>query len=346
MKYTEISSDSALIDKINEIQPFLISAIVLGYRRTWLLKISAALNERKIPVVFPYMSVPYRDVPYASIDYSRDELIRDFVFYFSGCGRKKIALYGIKPDSIVDLIKIQEFHSACRDAGCESSMSDIYYLSGSFDDTADLLINKISKYNAILCASDITAIHLMNRFHKNNINVPDDVFVSGMSNSIPGSMYKPSLTSSTMDFYDIGNVAVDAYYTLSREAGSTNMVIKYIQTGSIIIRESTNYIPLESGKYTSGNHSSSIITPNVFDGFYNDNSASTLLKVETLLQQSDKTDIGIINGLLSGTKRDEIADLLFISQSTYKYRLRRMKTISSVSKTSDLIDLLQSVLHK
>ena len=43
-------------------------------------------------------------------------LIECFVFYFSGCGRKKIALYGIKPDSIVDLIKIQEFHSACRDA--------------------------------------------------------------------------------------------------------------------------------------------------------------------------------------------------------------------------------------
>lgn len=343
VEYIELSVEKPLTSQFDAIHYPLTSAIVLGYREKWLLTVASYLHTRKIPVVFPYMSVPYHNVTHAIVDYSRDELIRNLVFYFRNCGRENIALYGLKPDSIVDLIKIQQFLSACKEANCPATTADIYHISVSFDESAEALRKNVHQYNAVLCANDITAIHLINCFKQKGIHVPNDVFVSGMSNSILGTITKPSLTTSTLDFFEIGLLSIDAYFAIHRYR-KNNLTLNYTQTGRIIIRESTNNVPSVNPQTLPNTAPMTGLDASHYEGYYNDVSASVLLKVESFLQKSDNTDREIIRGLLANTNRDQIAESLFISQSTYKYRLRRMKAIIGISSTYELVKLLKSVL--
>lgn len=88
---------------------------------------------------------------------------------------------------------------------------------------------------AVVCASDLIAIGLINGLKKRGLSVPDDVSVSGFDNLDVARYFTPSLTTVAQDFISLGENA----FTLLRQAikgNKTRRVTIYTET---IFRDST-----------------------------------------------------------------------------------------------------------
>ena len=78
-----------------------------------------------------------------------------------------------------------------------------------------------------------------------------------------------------------------------------------------------------------------------FPGFYHDPIAKEVFGVEALLASLDKTGLYILLTMLKGCKTAEILDALYISESTYKYRLGKIHALAGTKKKEELITRLQ-----
>ena len=63
--------------------------------------------------------------------------------------------------------------------------------------------------------------------------------------------------------------------------------------------------------------------------------------MEALLSRLDATDLSLLLLMLRGRKKAEILDALFISESTYKYRLRRLAQMTERRNKEEMLALIQ-----
>lgn len=80
-------------------------------------------------------------------------------------------------------------------------------------------IDKLRKNSitSIITESDTLAIGMLHYFYDNNIKVPEEFSVSGFGNTEISSIYKPSLTTVRLPYYDIGAIAVRILVKILRE---------------------------------------------------------------------------------------------------------------------------------
>ena len=69
-------------------------------------------------------------------------------------------------------------------------------------------INSKKKFNGVICASDETAIGVINGLRDNGIRVPEDVSVIGFNDNYIASIFYPKLTTISQPSYDMGSVAM------------------------------------------------------------------------------------------------------------------------------------------
>lgn len=85
---------------------------------------------------------------------------------------------------------------------------DFYYFSG--DALAKKIISgEIEKPDAVICASDTMAIALIDRLHKANIKVPDDICVVSFDSSDEGAINITTIASAEPSDREMGAKAVD-----------------------------------------------------------------------------------------------------------------------------------------
>jgi DNA-binding LacI/PurR family transcriptional regulator len=88
---------------------------------------------------------------------------------------------------------------------------------------------------AVVCASDLIAIGLINGLKKHAIRVPEDVSVSGFDNLDITRYFTPSLTTVKQDFIALGENA----FTLLRQAIKGNKTKRVTIYTEPIFRDST-----------------------------------------------------------------------------------------------------------
>lgn len=242
-----------------------------------------------------------------------------------GCKAKRIALYGINPSSYADSVKSNFFPK-----------QDIFFNHSSLNNCFIQFFERISDYDAVICANYIVAISLLNRLREKGVSVPRDLKLCAFGDSLLCEHYKPSVTTITLDHYLLGAQAVFVCSTL--EKLEENVCFSLTVGCRIIPKQTTNHVQLEKTNYAFA----TALLPNFGEDtdFYSDEEVREIETVERILTSCDKTDLEILNGLKAKKSYAVLAEQLFSSENTIKYRIHRLKKISSCQNTKALLALL------
>lgn len=256
---------------------------------------------------------------------SRRTETQQLVNYLYRCGRKSIALVGFGENSINDAFRLHAAMSAVAAWGRFLTGGDVYQWHKDPQESFAGFLPKARQYDTVICPNDITAICFMNECKRRGLEIPRDLFVASFGNASVGRFYRPSLTSMTMDMLCVGEQAFQVWRFLMDSGGGPQAALKITVPSRILVRESTAGQPLRPG----GVPDQPALRE---DLFYEHPTISVLVRLEKCISQCDEIDMRIIAGIMQGDSYEQIADSLFISASTLRYRLNRIFANADVSR--------------
>ncbi|WP_027085817.1 LacI family DNA-binding transcriptional regulator [Cohnella panacarvi] len=263
------------------------------------------------------------------------ETIR-LISYMYSCGRSKIALFGLDQISNNDMVRYSAVFNAASNYDFHIEPEDVYFNNGSLSECFDLFMERSSQYNAVICPNDIVAICFMQFARNKGIRVPEDIFVGSFGNFHCSRLCNPSLTTFSIDFYEIGVQIVNSWIFLMENPHIASM--KITTPSKLIIREST--ASLEENNYVHRVFEQ----PAQADRYYQDPLLSKAFDIENCMSLRDALDMKIINGIMQHKVYEHISEELFISTSALRYRVSKMYQDARVDNKTEFIKLLEQYL--
>lgn len=260
------------------------------------------------------------------------KLAKDVLSYCAKAGRKNVALYAFDNFSCRTGPFSEAYLKAAKMVeGCSLSVSDIFLndengLSNCFA----RLYAGIEKYNAVICANDLSALYLITELRERGIRVPEDVFVIGYANSPVARSASPTITSIEIEEQKRAELCVSLWRFLQKnpEVQSVGLTVEH----SLVVRESTGlFYPVGEGepfafsKQTGGD----------------DRGYGGLHGLQTFLKRGNSIEQTIVSMILQGKSTAEICEALYLSESTVKYRIRNLLEMFSVQTKSELCAILK-----
>lgn len=310
------------------------TCVLCCFDERWANLVIRALGTRGIACV---LAGPQPDafgsVSGAVID--RSQLVQDMVQYFVSNGRKRLACLGMIPGDVNDAIRVAAFHSAMREAGLKSDERDECWVERGIDDCAKRLLATSSSYDGVLCVNDQTAVRLISLASEAGVRVPDELFISGSGNLLLGQLCKPTLTTTELDYYQMGRKTVDIWQYIDRSSDILAMTVSIKHR--LIPRGSTAFLPEQpKGTFRPDAFSQPIILE--------DETSLTIESLEKCLFLCDALDLRLLGGIMRGNSLEEIARSLFVSPGTINYRIKKMYAVMGLSSRSRLQDVLMRYL--
>jgi hypothetical protein len=193
------------------------------------------------------------------------------------------------------------------------------------------------RYDAVLCANDVVAVSMIRRLSRAGTRVPDDLYVASFGGTLLSRLFRPSLTTATLNHMELGRQAVSTFAYLMRNPDVTSSSVKVACRTHI--RESTGS-SRPTGGVDTGWHAHA--APRVV--FYSDPEVNEILGIEAFLTRCDELDLRIIDGLKRSVPYERMAEDLSKSENTVKYRIKRMLSWLGRETREDLIALLGTYL--
>lgn len=245
----------------------------------------------------------------------RQSLVEHMVQYFVSAGRRRLASVGNDPRDGNDNTRMRVFLESLRNMGISASERDVFLVDADLDACIDRFLEQIDRYDGAICVNDYVAVQLLVAARQRGIAVPERLFVAGSGNMIMGNCTTPTLTTSTLNYYEMGYQTVQLGHYLQKNPGISAIHVSI--PCELICRGSTAFLPAPShlSVHAEGSHP------------VNDLSEAAdlrLRRLENCLLHCDRLDFGIIHGVLEGLSGERIADTLFISQGTVQYRLKKL----------------------
>lgn len=162
--------------------------------------------------------------------------IADIVEHLIKLGHRKIGFLGGDQESIATRERFSGYLIGLIEGGVK--FNDDYVRYGNYTencglDAADYFADQ--GVTAVVCASDLIAIGLINGLKKRGLSVPDDISVSGFDNLDVARYFTPALTTVKQDFTTLGENA----FTLLRQAIKGNKTKRVTIHTESIFRDST-----------------------------------------------------------------------------------------------------------
>ncbi len=260
------------------------------------------------------------------------------VKYFYSLGRRRIAFVANNPRSPNDQQKIIGMQEACAECGLFFSDGDIFNYAGDLAECTDEFIARCAPYDAVICANDVSAILLVkSQALARRKRIPEDLYLISFGNTLLARLIHPSITSLTLDYAEVGRIAVDnVIYMRKNPAIASQQTLVRIQ---MVLGETTAFRPFTPAAPPRPAPAAPISLS--YRNFYQDQTTRDVLRVEVLLSRLDATDLSLLLLMLRGRKKAEILDALFISESTYKYRLRRLAQMTERRNKEEMLALIQ-----
>lgn len=192
------------------------------------------LESTSIPTML--MDSYVKNPKVASISSDNINSIADIVHHLISLGHTRIGFLGGDQESIVTRERFSGYLIGLLEGDIEFDSRYVRY--GNYTESCGL---DAAKYfadldvTAIVCASDLIAIGLINGLKKHGIEVPRDVSVSGFDNLDVARYFTPSLTTVKQDFTTLGENA----FTLLRQAIKGNKTKRVTIHTESIFRDST-----------------------------------------------------------------------------------------------------------
>lgn len=230
---------------------------VINYISTWNVDgiVMFAINDEaglkvsrhyKKPIVFidSYVENERKSrntkAPFVNIAINDEEAVYEAVQYLISRGHKKIAFLSRNMMG-TDKLRYRGYLRAMDDAGFKAGDEDaIIARSNNYDETESVyekLTGKASRYTAVFCCSDTSAVLLINALEKKGIHVPEDISIIGFDDNAAAQLSRPALTTIRQDINLKGKKAVKSLLSMINGTvfTSQNIVLgtKLIERGSV-----------------------------------------------------------------------------------------------------------------
>lgn len=181
--------------------------ILIGYKYD--KEIIQKLNELNKPTIFFTRDIIDESLKYVKID-SKSAMFEMTNYVIKNGHKNLLYVSDYEEKSTYENDKIQGFKNAIKDN--DVNKYEILEVQGRKYRDGYRFGEKISSqdidYSAIICTNDEIAYGIMNALSDNGIKVPEDVSVVGYGGYKESKIIRPSLTTISEPYYDIGAVAI------------------------------------------------------------------------------------------------------------------------------------------
>lgn len=268
---------------------------------------------------------------------SRRAETQQLVNYLYNCGKERIALVGFGQNSINDNFRYHAAMSAVAVWGRLLTDSDVWLWQNDPRPSFEAFLEVANRYDAVICPNDVMAIGLINCCKAHGLAVPGALYVASFGNMNIGRFYRPSITSMTMEMSVVGEQAFNVWRFITAGDGAQETALKISVPSRILARESTDCRVIHKEQAV-------VAAALQADRFYENATVAVLVNIESCISQRDQIDYRVMSGLLDGQSYEQIADALFISGSTLRYRLNKMFLDAGVKTRQEFETLMRTHL--
>ncbi len=302
--------------------------LAVGYTENWMKSACRKIKESGArPIAVNAMPNDANSFADAFVGFDYNAAMVKIISYLRACGKRKIAFIGCRGGRMSYVFKSRAFSAAVRDGSVYGEL----ITAGSVAELTDSFIKRAYGFDAVICSRDAEAVHLMSACKKRKIYIPDDMFCVSFGGGEMCEHTVPTLTAMHTDFEKLGASAVKLSRFLSQNPETDKISI--LLDCPMIIRQSTDskahIYPAEPEEKLGYNYRV-------------DNDYMSYLRAEQLVRTWDKIDVSIVRELSRGYTMAEIADRMFISQSSVKYRVKKMLTGADIENRQELIKIAQN----
>ncbi|MDW7657711.1 MAG: substrate-binding domain-containing protein [Bacillota bacterium] len=317
--------------------------IVVGTSVAWIPGVLSHLQKNKVQVILVSLQPPTGFTGVSTILMDHVDTTRSLLYYLSGLGKKRIALYGINPNSSADELKVDCFRSFLQESTGEDCTERIFYNYASLSDCYRQFALKQKhqdlSFDAAICANDVVAISLIRHLEKDGHRVPEDLYLVSFGDTLMARLFSTPLTTVSLNHLELGHQAVSAFSYLMKNPTVISVSIKV--ECKLHIRASSGSCP-ENFAYAVTTHGRSV--PQI--DFYDDDEVQEALSVENFINRCDELDLQILDGLFKHTKYSQLSEALYLADNALKYRIRRMVSWLHLRSRPELVALLSSYLSE
>ncbi len=313
-----------------------VCAGVLSTSRAWIEEASSILSDMGVePIVIGGASRDaFRHASYVFMDYR--EATYQLIEYMRAYKKERIALFAVSTDSATDMIKKDAFlsYDKCRE-------HDVFYYMGAdglMNSACERFMEVCRNYDAVICSNDASAVILLHQLEEKGIRVPEDLFLCSFGDMTVSSSGKKTLTMARLNCVEVGKQTVKICHHLTSSPNISSISTKI--RCDFVIGDTTDNLPVK--KETLGtSYAFSDIALNV----HNDPSVSRIFLADRILSACDAIDIDLLKLIINGYKYFDIAEILHVSESTIKYRLKRIIQIAELDSRDEVIDIMKMFLN-
>lgn len=324
-----VGDGEALNRVMDQERPLLI---LVGSLVNWMTETVQRLGEMGIHSIMMTAPPPdgHYDASTISMDYN--QAICDLFRYLSMMKRKRVALFGVHPNSINDLTKQRAY---CDYIGCdESAIEGIFWNHGDLAHACEQFYQRLLDFDAVICSNDIIAIKLQDFLKERKVQIPQQLHLVSIGETRLSQLVHPRITTASLNFSDIGHNAVRLYNILRRNDTITALHVKV--RGTITAWESTGNVPYESAPRR-------VNLPAMPEqsSFYADEDVRRIFMLENLIAHCLPIDFSILRGMMAGEPYRQIAEAHYTSENSIKYRVKRMMELSQCETKEQMLQLVQ-----
>lgn len=313
-------------------------AVIISASALWTRLAVQTLKARGVKAILVGVSPEDFDDPQSGPTLDRRELVRQQVACFINAGRRRLASVGNESSDINDVLRRQVFLNTAAAQGLSVSDSDVFAGDDGLENCVRRFLDHAESYDGAVCVNDLVAVELIAQAGARGIRVPEQLFVAGSGNYRIGQLVQPSLTTSTLDYDQMGRLAMDTWSLLQSNPGIDHMRITL--PCKLIIRGSTAFCAPPKPAQETGNLTA-------WDGqSKEDITLNFLMDLETWLMACDPLDLRILAGLLEGQSIETTAEKLFVSPGTIHYRLKKLCLMTGFENKRQLAQHLKAYITR
>ena len=317
--------------------------ILAGETYEWYNRMLKFTNNRQITSCVVGCEHPMHSSITVTSDYA--QVTYQMIQYLHDVGKSRIAFFGVNPSSPHDNIRLETYRQAVSDMSLACGEKDIYFTNGDIKECVSRFRKGILNYDAVLGANDLYAFFALMTARQAGLQVPSDLFIAGFGNTTLSAVSKPPITSATINLFNIGYQAISAISLMHNNNSLIQLIIK--SDDVYYARESTACIPFSSKyRYHPNMPTASWENENRQISSFADPVFMDVVNYEEFLSKIDQVDYLIVKCIVDKrlSKRSQIGDACFLSETALDYRLKKLYKRFQVKSYSELyVKLIEMV---
>ncbi len=263
-----------------------------------------------------------KGISYVSMDY--DDAMVKTIRYFESIGIKKCALFAVSPESSTD----QNKRSAFLGCGRGYTDSDVYYFNATLDDVCRKLYDNVEKYDAVICANQISKIVLKKFLSEQNVDTSSTLRIASFGDT----------STNTHTFDNEVLIKIKAIEAGKLASKVIRLLRDHPDLGGICMNVTCDIVT-EQG-VVDFEHEFKLIERAPSEKIDERELLKQPLMIEKILCNCDKIDLEILKGIHKKENYSKIAARAHISENTIGYRIKRLMQFANTTSKEEMIKAL------